>query len=231
MPRNRGASDAGVPGTGTPVADLSATDKRAIGDDHCLSPDYESDNVIDLPLSGQIQCCSCSKKGKDIRFLQESQYAKHRDTQHPQEAIIWSCAACHKEFEKLHGCRCHLPKCKGRKIWEGIAKFKCEESFLSQRGLSMHERHRYSAIRNEKRAQSTIGDIQDQSRYKHLKQPNVALREYFSDKTLKQISDKRRLLPVQEEEVATSGSETRSSPSESSEESKKETSFEKWKKK
>uniref|UniRef100_V9IH71 Reverse transcriptase n=1 Tax=Apis cerana TaxID=7461 RepID=V9IH71_APICE len=114
--------------------------------------------MINLPLSGQIKCYWCSKKGKDIRFLQESQYSKHKDTQHPQEVIIWRCAACHKEFEKLHGCRCHLPKCKGRKIWEGVAKFKCEsceESFLSQRGLSMHERHRHPAIRNQKRAQST----------------------------------------------------------------------------
>ena len=240
MSRNRGASDAGAPGPGTPVADLSATDERATGDDQCLSPDHDLD-MINLPLSGQIKCYWCSKKGKDIRFLQESQYAKHKDTQHPQEVIIWRCAACHKEFEKLHGCRCHLPKCKGRKIWEGVAKFKCEsceESFLSQRGLSMHERHRHPAIRNQKRAQSTSRGntrpvsrasvwskdetdllIKLNQRYKHLKQPNVALREYFPDKTLKQISDKRRLLPVQEEEVATTQSEARSPSSESSEES------------
>ena len=51
----------------------------------------------------------------------------------------------------------HLPKCKGPKEAKGVAKFKCdscEESFLTQRGLSMHELHRHPAIRNLKRHQS-----------------------------------------------------------------------------
>ena len=176
-----------------------------------------------LPLSGQIQCRWCFQEGKDTSFFQrrESQYVKYRDTQHPEKEIIWRCAACHKRFEKLHG-KCHLPKCKEFKVSEGVAKFKCgscEESFLSQIGLSMHDMHRHPVTRNSKRAQNTNREntrpvsrasvwskeetellIKLNERYKHLKQPNVALKQYFPDKILKQINDKRRFLPVQESE-------------------------------
>ena len=74
----------------------------------------------------------------------------------------------------------------------------------------MHEMHRHPATRNLKRAQNTSRRntrsvsrasvwskeetellIKLNERYKHLKQPNVALQEYFPDKTLKQINDKR----------------------------------------
>ena len=70
--------------------------------------------------------------------------------------------------------------------------------------------HRHPATRNLKRAQNTSRRntrsvsrasvwskeetellIKLNERYKHLKQPNVALQEYFPDKTLKQINDKR----------------------------------------
>ena len=80
----------------------------------------------------------------------------------------------------------------------------------SERGLSMHEMHRHPATRNLKRAQNTSRRntrsvsrasvwskeetellIKLNERYKHFKQPNVALQEYFPDKTLKQINDKR----------------------------------------
>ena len=235
-----GASDTGAPGPGVPVADVSAADGRATYDDHGMSTDYEK-QTIELPLNGQIQCLWCHIEGRNQRFLQESQYLKHKDTQHPKGEIIWRCAACQKEFEKLHGCRCHLPKCKGRKEAKGVAKFKCdscEESFLTQRGLSMHELHRHPAIRNLKRTQGTSRGntrptnrasvwskeetdllIKLNERYKHLKQPNVALKEYFPDKTLKQISDKRRLLPVQEPEDVATTDETGPPPSDSSEES------------
>lgn len=238
------ASDTGVPGPGAPVADLSANGGRATGNDPGNPLENDFGTTIDLPLSGQIQCQWCFKGGKDIRFLQETQFIKHRDSQHPDGKITWRCAACLKCFEKIHGCRCHLPKCKGPQNNKGVAKFNCgscEESFLSQRGLSMHELHRHPAIRNAKRAQSTNrGNVRPvtrasvwskeetdllkilNERYKHLKQPNVALKEYFPDKTLKQISDKRRLLPAQEpQDVANNEkeSDSRQSPSDSSEES------------
>ena len=83
----------------------------------------------------------------------------------------------------------------------------------------MHEMHRHPATRNLKKAQNTSRRntrsvsrasvwskeetellIKLNERYKHLKQPNVALKQYFPDKILKQINDKRRFLPVQESE-------------------------------
>ncbi|PBC25060.1 reverse transcriptase [Apis cerana cerana] len=91
------------------------------------------------------------------RCRRESQYVKHRDTQHLEKEIIWRCAACHKRFGKLHG-KCHLPKCKELKVSKGVAKFKCgffQESFLSQIRLSMHDMHKHPATRNSKRAQNT----------------------------------------------------------------------------
>ena len=93
----------------------------------------------------------------------------------------------------------HLPKCKAPKVSE--AKFKCdscEELFLSQKGLSMHEMHRHPATRNPKTTQNTSREntrpvsrasvwskketellIKLNERYKHLKQLNVALKEIF----------------------------------------------------
>ncbi|CAK9829662.1 Retrovirus-related Pol polyprotein from type-2 retrotransposable element R2DM [Anthophora retusa] len=221
---NEEISDIGGPGPGPPVADLSAVDRRTTVDDLGMTPVHDLAQVVDLPLDGQIKCKGCDRKGLNRQFLQEATFQKHANEQHSDLIIIWRCSACQKGFPKLHGCRCHLPKCKGRQVPTGAAMIKCdlcEEAFETRRGVSMHERHRHPELRNTRRVESQGSQsrnrpgnrasawsqeevgllIQLNERFKHLKQPNVAIREFLPGKTLKQISDKRRLLPVQEQEA------------------------------
>ncbi|CAK9834503.1 Retrovirus-related Pol polyprotein from type-2 retrotransposable element R2DM [Anthophora retusa] len=217
-------SDTAGPGPGPAVADLSAVDRRTTYDDSGMPPANDMVQVVGLPLDGQIQCRKCETMGLNRLFLQEAKFKEHVEEQHPRNTIVWRCTACSKDFPKLHGCRCHLPKCKGRQANRGAATFKCDkcdEMFETKRGVSMHERHRHPEIRNIKRIEALTAQNRNRpgnrasawskeevglltelnERFKHLKQPNVAIREFLPGKTLKQISDKRRLLPVREQEA------------------------------
>ncbi|CAK9796555.1 Retrovirus-related Pol polyprotein from type-1 retrotransposable element R2 (Fragment) [Anthophora plagiata] len=231
-------SDIGGPGPGPPVADLSAVDRRITNDDPGTPLVHDLAQIVDLPLSGQIKCKGCECKGLNRQFLQEAQFQKHANEQHTQLKIIWRCSACQKGFPKLHGCRCHILKCKGMKPTESRSKIKCDkcdEMFETRRGVSMHERHRHPELRNLRRIESQASQSRNRpsnrasawsqeevgllaqlnERFKHLKQPNVAIREFLPGKTLKQISDKRRLLPVREQEApAEADSSTESSSEE-----------------
>ncbi|XP_076303045.1 uncharacterized protein LOC143221497 [Lasioglossum baleicum] len=86
-------------------------------------------------------------------------------------------------------------------------------AFKSKSGLSQHERHMHPALRNVKRAEgakpkrlgnrSTIWTdeelellIQLNERFKNERFPNVKIREFIPNNILKQISDKRRILPT-----------------------------------
>ncbi|CAK9834605.1 Retrovirus-related Pol polyprotein from type-2 retrotransposable element R2DM [Anthophora retusa] len=225
---NRGTeaeiSDIGGPGPGPPVADSSAVDRRTIDDEPGTTLAHETVQVVGLPLDGQIKCRQCELRGLNRLFLQETKMKEHMDEQHPNAIVIWRCTACSKDFPKLHGCRCHLPKCSKRLPTRGAAMIKCDlcdETFETRRGVSMHERHRHPELRNIRRieastsrnrnrpgnrasawSQEEVGLLQElNERFKHLKQPNVAIREFLPGKTLKQISDKRRLLPVREQEA------------------------------
>ncbi|KMQ92430.1 r2 protein [Lasius niger] len=115
---------------------------------------------------------------------------------------------------KLHGVRCHYPKCKqiipAKKEFQCAA---CAESFDTALGLSMHERHKHAEIRNRKRKEQAERPRQKagrnlsvwteeevallvrlNKRFKNDKYPNVRIKEHLPQKTLKQISDKRRTL-------------------------------------
>ncbi|CAK9816254.1 Retrovirus-related Pol polyprotein from type-2 retrotransposable element R2DM [Anthophora plagiata] len=217
-------SDIEGPGPGPSVADLSAVDRRTMVDEIGKSPVHDLAHVVGLPLDGQIKCKRCEDKGLNRLFLQETKFKEHMDEQHSGATIIWRCTACGKDFPKLHGCRCHLPKCKQRLSTRSAAMIKCDlcdESFETRRGVSMHERHRHPELRNIRRieagktrnrnrpgnrasawSQEEVGLlIELNERFKHLRQPNVAIRDFLPGKTLKQISDKRRLLPVREQEA------------------------------
>ncbi|CAK9799114.1 Retrovirus-related Pol polyprotein from type-2 retrotransposable element R2DM [Anthophora plagiata] len=235
---NEEISDIGGPGPGPPVADLSAVDRRTTDDGIGTSPANDLAQIVGLPLGGQIQCKRCEAKGLNRLFLQESKFKAHMDEQHSEAIIIWRCTLCGKDFAKLHGCRCHLPKCSKGLSMRSAAMIKCDlcnEAFETRRGVSMHERHRHPELRNAKRieaewtrsrnrpgnrasawSQEEVGLlIELNERFKHLKQPNVAIREFLPGKTLKQISDKGRLLPVREQEApAELGSRTDSSSDE-----------------
>ncbi|XP_076397910.1 uncharacterized protein LOC143266162 [Megachile rotundata] len=223
-------SDTEVPSPGTSVADLSAVDRRATVDDPSTLMETISEMCINLSLSNQIKCIACQLNGIDRRFLHETQFKDHAEKQHPKLKIKWRCVACGKEFEKLRGCRCHIPKCKVETRQPEVEQFKCEscqESFASKRGLSQHERHRHPTIRNTKRIENSTTDnrknltaratvwtkvetellIKLNERYKDFRQPNAAIRDYLPNKTLKQISDKRRTLVAQREESVASSSD------------------------
>lgn len=232
------ASDAVVPGPGTSAADLSAAGRRANDDEPGTLRDYDLVERMELPLSGEIKCKKCTNN--DRRFLRDVDWAKHMGEQHPEYKIMWRCAECGKDFEKIHGCKCHLPKCKGRQeqVESGISCIACGSVFKTKRGLSQHERHRHPNLRNAKRVEAANPParpnnrasvwteaevqllIQLNERYKEERYPNVRIREFIPNKTLKQISDKRRLLPARVveadavEELDTSSSSRYSTASE-----------------
>lgn len=56
--------------------------------------------------------CMCTQSQA---LLAGETVADHMRLSHPRIKIWRRCAQCIKAFEKLHGYRCHLPKCKGRK--------------------------------------------------------------------------------------------------------------------
>lgn len=104
-------------------------------------------------------------------------------------------------------------------------------SFDTKRGLSTHERIKHPAVRNEKRQNEqkpkAVSEPSSNARGKHkkvwtdeeietlkkldikyynYKQPNVHIKKYITTKTIKQISDKRRELRLQNEATAASNS-------------------------
>lgn len=127
---------------------------------------------------------------------------------------MWKCGKCAKPFNKIHSARCHYPKCKN--VRPEVKEFRCTvctDSFDTALGLSVHERHRHSDLRNKKRGElaqrpyqkngralsvwteketSRLGELNE--RFKNDKYSNVKIRELLPIKTLKQISVKRQTL-------------------------------------
>lgn len=220
------ASDVEVPGPGTPAADLSAMDRRTSEDDNGNASGHETVHILELPLSGDIKCSFCARIGRSRCFAKEAEFGAHCEKEHLGKRVIWKCAPCRRVFEKLQGWRCHFGKCKGPRSNEvqNEAQIRCEtcgSTFRTPRGLSQHERHRHPAERNRKREQGANGSgnqpgrrayawteeetallAELNERYKHLRQPNVAIREFLPGKSLKQISDKRRQITAQIRAVA-----------------------------
>lgn len=210
------ASDAGALGLRTPVAEESAKDQETTNDDSGMIQVNDLDYEIMVPLaSATIGCRVCANLGYALEFLSLRSLADHLEEQHSQIRALWKCRRCNKSFGRLHGVQCHLPKCKSRFV--ELSEYKCAmctDSFDTAVGLSMHERHKHPEERNRKRKEAAerpggkpgrvlsvwtedeVAKLQElNDRFKHEKYPNVRIQEFLPDKTLRQISDRRRALP------------------------------------
>lgn len=147
---NNIASDTALLSPGSAVVDLSALEGTT---DDELAMSQEMSFKVKVPLYGdKVACPVCKKREEHLFFMTLSDLDKHLSLYHIDTCIEWVCTQCRRGFPKLHGARCHLPKCKGTSInSEGSFKCKvCPMSFGTQRGLSTHERHGQPAVRNEK---------------------------------------------------------------------------------
>ena len=167
--------------------------------------------------SGIFRCPKCKEDFVSARSL-----FSHRLC-HESWELLFSCPTCSFRSPKPHAVVCHVPKCKGDRteLEEGPVKCSvCERGFKTKRGLSLHERHAHPVVRNEKRVAARTGGskttnaprgLHNSSRWtpdeveklrelaiKHAgeKRINMLIQPHFPDKTLKQISDKRRGLKL-----------------------------------
>ena len=217
------ASNAGIPGPGIPVADLSAVDRRATVDDLDHENGHDFSQTVGLPLDGPIRCAGCHKEGRNKQFLFEKDFNTHATESHRNMVVHWECQKCGKKYLRIHQLKCHLPKCKGA-VEDTDGEFRCsmcDTAFETQRGLSTHERHRHPTLRNEKRRgaggagpaaakkgrKATVWSEEETALLRELDRlhggstrVNVRIREHLLGKTLKQISDKRRQLKPREKE-------------------------------
>ncbi|KMQ86683.1 isoform a [Lasius niger] len=105
------ASDAGASGLEASVADLSAADQEADGDDNGMIQANENEYTIMFPLTQPtIGCRICDNKRRRLEFLSLKDLDEHLKEQHRRAVLSWKCVACTKMFPKLHGVRCHYPK-------------------------------------------------------------------------------------------------------------------------
>jgi hypothetical protein len=139
------------------VADFSAREGTTV-DDPATHTDMSGNVKIMVPLVGdEVACPVCKKSEVQLFFMNLTNLGKHLDLHHAEARIQWGCRQCARSFPKLHGARCHLPKCSGPSQTKD-EPYKCEAclmSFGTQRGLSMHERHAHPAVRNLKRKEAT----------------------------------------------------------------------------
>ena len=103
---------------------------------------------IMVPLTGdKVACPVYEKREVHLFFMTLADLVKHLSFHHVEAEIKWTCNNCQRCFTRLHGARCHLPKCSSTNA-NGEAPYECEAcpmSFGTQRGLSTHKRH---AVRN-----------------------------------------------------------------------------------
>ncbi|KAI4480994.1 hypothetical protein M0802_014069 [Mischocyttarus mexicanus] len=74
--------------------------------------------------------------------------------------IIFEWRTCGKQYKRKHPAQCHIPKCTGPSSPKGKKENRqkcseCGEGFKTKSGLSQHQRHRHSAVRNMTRAAET----------------------------------------------------------------------------
>lgn len=215
----RNASDTGDPGPGSPVAGLPAVDEGTTGNDPACKLANEFDTriiIINVPLLSDITYCeSCLAKNIRQGFLNLKDIVSHYKEQHSDVEIRLICTSCSKTFAGIKNWNGHRPKCKGVQplISRPFKCSECEQSFDSQIGLSQHERHMHPKMRNLKRQidaekphgipgrreyvwsqEETNLLVSLDERFKDSRFPNKEIKAYFPNKTLKQISDKRRCL-------------------------------------
>ena len=196
------------------MADLSAS-KGTADNDHATSPAM---SLITVPLVGnRVTCPVCEKREINLFFLNLSDLDRHLTQHHPNAPIYWSCINCAKCFPKLHGARCHIPKCGGASSQARTGEFQCEAcpmSFGSRRGLSTHERHAHPAVRNIKRRGADPPEentkswkVESVARLKGLweifknhKYPNKEISKFLTTKTVDHIKYQRKKLNLIGEE-------------------------------
>lgn len=212
----KNASDTDNPDSGLPVAGLPAVDHGITDDNLACNMDNDNDKLITriVPLRTNVTHCDiCRIKNILQGFLNLKDLIYHYKEQHNDVDIMLKCNACCKIFPGLKNWNGHRPKCKGpqQTIERPFKYSECELSFDTQIGLSQHERHAHPKTRNCKRKEKaekphgTPGRrkyvwTQEETnmlrrlneRYKDARFPNKELQRCFPDKTLKQISDKRR---------------------------------------
>ena len=164
-----------------------------------------------VPLvDNQVTCPVCEKRDVNLFFLNLSDLDRHLSQHHPNAPIYWICTNCSKGFSKLHGARCHIPKCGGASSEARTGEFQCEAcpmSFGSRRGLSTHERHAHPAVRNIKRRGANPPEttkywkVEDVAllkglweMYKGHKHHNKEISKHLTTKTINHIKYRRKKL-------------------------------------
>jgi hypothetical protein len=187
------------------VADFSALEGT-------LDDDSATSTVkISVPLVGdQVACPICERREVNLLFMNLSDLGRHLDQHHIGACIQWRCLYCERSFPKLHGARCHLPKCSGTSQ-NSNRPHKCEAcpmSFGTQRGLSTQERHAHPAVRNLKRRGTdhpntkiwTVDEVallrELEETYKDERFPNVEISKILTTKSIDQIKYKRKKLKL-----------------------------------
>ncbi|XP_015596162.1 uncharacterized protein LOC107268173 [Cephus cinctus] len=183
-------------------------------DEPSLPLETELVTAITAPLPvGGIECPVCARNNNHILFLDMTLFSRHISQQHPQTDTKWACRICGKLWERLHPWRCHFAKCKGKPAerQDGHKCDSCGMFFATGVGRSMHERHMHPEIRNAKRRMAaeaprlpagrstTVWSDQEIVQLKELETLysgarfiNIEIQKHMTNKTTKQISDKRR---------------------------------------
>jgi hypothetical protein len=195
---NNQASDAAPLSPGGAVADFSAREGTTV-DDPATNLDTSENCRIMVPLVGdEVACPVCEKSEVQLFFMNQTDLGRHLDLHHAEARIQWGCRQCENSFPKLHGARCHLPKCSGPSQTKD-EPYKCEAcpmSFGTRRGLSTHERHAHPAVRNIKIKEATSSNTRNWTEeevsllkelddlYKGYRHPNVEIAKVLTTKSI-----------------------------------------------
>lgn len=112
--KNDEASDTALLSPGSAVADLSALEGTT--GDELVMPQKLSFEVK-VPLYGdKVAVLVCEKREEYLFFMTLSDRDRNLSLYHIDACIEWVRTQCGRGFLKLHGAKCHLPKCKGTSI-------------------------------------------------------------------------------------------------------------------
>ncbi|XP_071652959.1 uncharacterized protein [Temnothorax longispinosus] len=169
---------------------------------------------LSLPFS---RCENCAAAGVgEYMALTVRDEARHMEESHPHLNIRYKCKWCGKSYASYRATACHLPKCPAARANEGQRTVEqgrfdcpdCDRNFVTQRGLSQHQRLAHPVARNRVRSEQAAPKVElkrgrvfsaeDVSRMLELKvelrdEKNIAkaMVPFMPEKTLRQIKDKR----------------------------------------
>jgi hypothetical protein len=199
----------------TAPLDLRGALEGTIVDNPALSTDMIFRVIV--PLVGiQVACPVCEKREIHLFFVTLSDLGRHLVQHHTEARINWECSYCQRSFPKLHGAKCHMPKCSGPSQRTEVAykSEACPMSFGTQKGFSTPERHAHPAVRNIERRGT---DLQDPSKwtedeitllkelwdvYKNHRHPNKIINEIPTSETVDQIKYQKRKLKLSNEDAS-----------------------------